>query len=198
LRQIQQVLGGHYVIAGISDRDGEIELQSGSHPYWAWALPPDHSYWSGSHNRPGAPVKVRAMTLDTLVRELALKPPFLLKLDLQGGELAALRGGERMLAETDTIICESAPDDFASVCGFPANRDLALFDLTMLFRIDDGTLAEFYPVFLNRRLDHIKNKDPFGDAARGRSLLSAMDPRRGRLLDKNAQIIAQIRAGVRH
>jgi FkbM family methyltransferase len=152
LREIQQVLGGHYVIAGVSDRDGEIELQTGSHSYWASLMPADHPYWSGSHNRPAKTIKVRALTLDTLVQELALKPPFLLKLDLQGGELAALRGGEKMLAETDAIICETAPDEFPSVCNFLTSRNLGLFDLTEISRMADGTVCEFYPVFLNRSL----------------------------------------------
>lgn len=194
LREIQQVLGGHYVIAGVSDRDGEIELQSGSHPYWASLVPPDHPYWSGSHNRPGQPIKVRALTLDTLVRELALKPPFLLKLDLQGGELAALRGGEKTLAQTDTVICETAGDEFPSICEFLVRRNLAVFDLTCLSRLHDGTLVEFYPVFLNRRLDHIKIKDPFKDAAVTSSILANMEQRRRRLLETNANILAQIRA----
>jgi hypothetical protein len=134
------------------------------------------------------------VTLDTLVRELALKPPFLLKLDLQGGELAALRGGEKMLANTDTVICESAGDEFPAVCEFLVRHNLALFDLTLLNRLNDGTLCEFYPVFLNRRLDHIKLKDPFSDPVQRSSLLAAMDRRRSALLEKNAQIFAQIRA----
>lgn len=198
LREIQKVLGGHYVIAGISDRDGEIELRSGSHPYWASSMVPDHPYWSGSHNRPGETTKVKALTLDTLVRELALKPPFLLKLDLQGGELAALRGGEKMLAETDTVICETAGDEFPSICEFLVRRNLALFDLTLLSRLNDGTLAEFYPVFLNRRLDHIKIKDPFNDPAQVSYLLARMDERRHMLLEKNARLLAQIRASASH
>src|SRR5712671_4453710 len=68
LKEIQQVLGGHYAIAAISDSDGEIELRTGSHPYWASLLSPEHPYWAGSHNRPGAAIKVRALTLDTLVQ----------------------------------------------------------------------------------------------------------------------------------
>lgn len=194
LREIQQVIGGHYVIAGVSDRDGEIELQSGSHPYWSSLMPPDHPYWSGSANRPGQPIKVRALTLDTLMREHSLKPPFLLKLDLQGGELAALRGGEQTLAQTDTIICETAGDEFPSICEFLVRRNLALFDLTNLARLDEGTLTEFYPVFLNRRLDHIKIKDPFRDPAVANSLLASMEQRRRGLLEMNAKILARLRA----
>jgi FkbM family methyltransferase len=195
LMEIQRVLGGHYLIAGVSDRDGEIELQTGSHPYWASLLPPDDQYWAGSHNRPGKRIKVRALTLDTLVQELALKPPFLLKLDLQGGELAALRGGEKMLAETDTVICETAPHEFPSVCEFLTSRNLGLFDLTEMNRLSDGTLCEFYPAFLNRRLDHIKIKDAITDAARIGSLIAAQDQRRNSVLERNAKILAGIRGG---
>jgi FkbM family methyltransferase len=194
LQEIERAVGGHYVIAAVSDHDGEIELQSGSHPYWASSVPPDHPYWSGSHNRPGTPIKVRALTLDTLVRELALKPPFLLKLDLQGAELAALRGGEKMLAETDTVICETAGDEFPSVCELLVRHNLGLFDVTQLSRLHDGTLVEFYPIFLNRRLDHIKIKDPFSDPAKQSSMLALMEQRRHKLLELNASLLAQIRA----
>jgi FkbM family methyltransferase len=194
LRDIQQTLGGHYVIAGVSDHDGEIEFQSGSHPYWASAAALDHPYWGGSHNRPGSTTKMRAFTLDTLVRDLALKPPFLIKLDLQTGELAALRGGEKTLAETDLVICETATEEFPPVCEFLVKRDLDLFDLTTFARLADGTLSQFYPVFLNRRLDHIKMKDAFVDPAQRSSLLAAMDERRRHLLASNARILADIRA----
>ncbi len=197
LREIQQVLGGHYLIAGVCDRDGEFEMRSGSHPYWASSLPPDHPYWSGSHNRPGEAIIVRAVTLDTLVREFDLKPPFLLKLDLQGGELGALRGGEKTLADTDTVICETTGDAFPAVCEFLVRHNLALFDLTSVSRLGDGTLSEFYPVFLHRRLDHIKLKDPFGDPAHTSALLALMDRRRRELLDMNSQILASIRARAR-
>jgi FkbM family methyltransferase len=193
LREIQRVLGGHYLIAGVSNRDGEIELQTGSHPYWASLLPADDPYWAGLHNRPGETIKVRALTLDTLVQELALKPPFLLKLDLQGGELAALQGGEKMLAETDTVICETAPDEFPSVCEFLTSRNLGLFDLTEISRFSDNTVCQFYPVFLNRRLDHIKIKDLFKDPAQISALIAAQDHRRNSVLEKNARILAGIR-----
>ena len=193
LRQIQQVLGGHYVIAAISDHDGEIELNTGSHPYWASSVPAEHSYWAGSINQPGETTKVRALTLDTLVRELALKPPFLLKMDVQCTELAALRGGEKTLAETDAVICETAVDEFPPVCEFLVKRNLALFDLTDIARFNDGTLTQLYPVFLNRRLDHIKNKDAFGDSSQRNSIVARMEGRRDGILKSNAAILAEIR-----
>lgn len=195
LREIQQVLGGHYVIAALSDHDGEIELNAGSHPYWASAVPPEHAYWAGSLNRPGATVKVRALTLDTLVRELALKPPFLLKLDLQCGELAALRGAEKMLAETDVIVCETALDELAPVSEFLVGRNFSLFDLTQIERYGDGTLSQLYPVFVNRRLGHlVKTSDPFSDPAQRSALLANMEARRVGILKSNADVLAQLRA----
>jgi FkbM family methyltransferase len=190
LREIQQALGGHYLIAAISDSDGEVELQTGSHPYWASLLTPEDPYWSGSHNRPGATIKVPAVTLDTLVQRFALKPPFLLKLDLQGGELTALRGGQKMLAETDTIICETANDQFPSICEFLTTRNFGLFDLTGMSRIEsDKSLVEFYPVFLNRRLDHLKTKEPW-NPAKNDAFIAMMDQRRAAILGQIARILA--------
>jgi FkbM family methyltransferase len=195
LREIRQALGGHYIIAAVSDQDGETELNAGSHPYWASAVPLDHSYWAGPLNPPGQVVKVRALTLDTLVRELALKPPFLVKLDLQCGELTALRGAERMLAETDVIVCETAIDEFPSISEFLSRRDLELFDLTDFGRYPNGTLYQFYPVFRHRRLDHImKAKDPYADPAQRTVLLARMKERREALLKDNAAILARLRA----
>jgi len=197
LREIREVLGGHYVIAAVSDHDGEIALNAGSHPYWGSAAPPEHTYWAGAINLPGETVRVRALTLDTLVRELALRPPFLLKIDLQCGELAALRGGEKTLAETDVVICETAVEEFPAVCEFLVGHDLALLDLTELGRHADGMLYQFYPVFLNRRLDHIKNKEAFGTSAQRSALVAQMQTRRDAILKSNADILGQLRARAR-
>ena len=194
LSQIQEVIGGHYAIAAISDHDGEVELQTGSHAYWASLLPPEDPYWAGSHNLPGPAIKVQALTLDTLVQRFALKPPFLLKLDLQGVELAALRGGREMLAETDVIICETANDQFLSICEFLTARNFGLFDLTQIGRnAGDRTLCEFYPVFLNRRLDHIKTKEPWNPANNG-AVIATMNQRRNGILDEIKRILATRRA----
>ena len=39
LRAIRDVLGGHYLIAAVSDREGETELVTSVHPYWGSLRP---------------------------------------------------------------------------------------------------------------------------------------------------------------
>ena len=137
-------------------------------------------------------MRVQALTLDTLVEKFTLKPPFLLKLDLQGAELTALRGGQNMLSETDTIICETANDEFPSICEFLTARNFGIFDLIQLSRLADHTLCEFYPVFLNRRLDHIKAKQPW-DPSNNEAAIASMNNRRHMHLDINANTLMKYR-----
>jgi len=190
LKKIQEVVSGSYAIAAICDFDGEVELHSGSHAYWASVLPHDHPYWSGSHNKPGKGIKVQSLKLDTLVRRFSLKPPYLLKLDLQGGEFAALRGGEEMLKETDTVICETENDEFPRICEFLTGRNYSLFDLTELARSGDGMLYQFYPIFLNRRLDYLIPKVPWKPEF-NEAVIQAMDQRRKVILEGHAKILSK-------
>ena len=54
----------------------------------------------------GTSVDVQVHTLDDFVDELQLEGPILLKADVQGYELAILRGAERVLAMTDLALLE--------------------------------------------------------------------------------------------
>ena len=60
-------------------------------------------------------VTVPVMTLDALVSELDLKPPFLIKMDVQGAEAKVLRGARRVLTETLAIISEADIADFQTI-----------------------------------------------------------------------------------
>ncbi|MGE0253931.1 MAG: FkbM family methyltransferase [Alphaproteobacteria bacterium] len=165
LRQIRDVHGGHYLIGAVGDREGELTLWEGADPYWTSPHGPGSDYWRRMAHEPTGSRTVPVTTLDTLARDLALKPPFLLKLDIQGGEAAALAGGAAVLAETDVVIVETEMVDFQRVNAALVERGFDLFDLTEINRLNsDRSLAWFYPIYLNRRLDHLRESRLWSEA----------------------------------
>lgn len=58
------------------------------------------------------PVTVSVVRLDDLIAAGTIRPPDLIKLDVQGFELAALRGAESALRSTRAIICEVSTQQF--------------------------------------------------------------------------------------
>lgn len=67
--------------------------------------------------------EVRVLTLDSLDEA----PPNVLKIDVEGGELAVLQGATRLLAESvPTLICEVAKENASAVTA--RLRDYTLFD----------------------------------------------------------------------
>src|SRR6478735_215754 len=97
LKAIKEAVGGDYRIAAVTDHIGTIGITQSVHPYWASLRPAGDPYWSRVNDLSAATVEVPATTLDALVGELGLKPPFLLKLDVQGAEEAALHGARDTL-----------------------------------------------------------------------------------------------------
>jgi FkbM family methyltransferase len=193
LKSIKEVMGGEYVIAAVTDHVGEVELNTSAHHYWASLLPDHDPYWTRLHDLRGEKVKVPAVTLDTLAEQFGLKPPFLIKLDLQGSELAALRGGRKVLSQTDVIVCETATDEFSSINAFLDEAGFNLFDLTSLDRFADNTLGWFYPVYLNRRLEFIKQFLPW-DRSQNDHVVRLQVDRRKDILAYNAAMLAKVRA----
>jgi FkbM family methyltransferase len=60
-----------------------------------------------SRGRSMEPRQIRITTLDTIVAEHPeLRPPFFLKIDTEGHELAVLRGATNLLAQTETVLAE--------------------------------------------------------------------------------------------
>ena len=195
LRAIKESAGGHYVIGAASDTDGEAEMTLGVHPYWSSLQSSDDRYWKQIHNLSQGTRKVRTFTIDGLAEQLSLKPPYLLKLDVQGAEAQVLRGARRVLEQTDTVICEANMNDFQSLHGLLAGAGLELFDITQLQRIGNHTLGWFYPVYLSHRLGSIKASSTLWDAQHSDQVIQRQVQRRAALLQVNAQILAEMRRG---
>jgi hypothetical protein len=103
----------------------------------------------------------------TLVKELAVKPPF----DVQGAEKAALAGANAALKQSLTVICEADVDDFQDINIILANAEFDLYDITVLNCIKDGTLGWFYPVYINNKLENL-------DAQENNTVIGAQVARR--------------------
>ena len=192
LKAIQEVMGGHYFIGAITDHAGEIEMTNAVHPYSDSLRPQNDLYWQRINRLGGTTAKVPAQTLDALVARLQLKPPYLLKLDVQGAEVLALSGARAVLEQTHAVICEADIDDFEEIDAALRRAGFGLFDLTVLNRLADRTLGWFYPVYLNRKLDGIR-RHSFWDEKDNAQVIQAQVDRRRAVLEQNAAYLARLR-----
>lgn len=192
LAAIAEVLGGHYFIGAAGDREGEIELTEGVHPYWTSTRPRDNDYWQRHNQLHAGKIRVPMTMLDALAARWSLEPPFLLKLDIQGGELAALRGAASILPQTDLVICEADLADFHAIHAALDSAGFGLFDMTELCRLEDGSLGWFYPIYLNRQHDGLRAK-AIWDAARNEEVIRLQKQRRERVLAQNARLLEHYR-----
>ncbi len=92
----------HYTMAAASDREGELAINV--HPDLVGSsLYREVEMGTGVN---GVIRAVRGVTLDKVIEEARAAGPFLLKLDVQGAEVDALKGAERTLLETECVILE--------------------------------------------------------------------------------------------
>jgi len=150
LRRIHQVVGGHYRISAVSDRAGTVEFHGSTHPYWASAVSADDDYWTSINGQRGEATVIGCQTLDVLLADMALVPPYIIKLDIQGLEAAALRGAAATLPNTAVVICEMLMGEFNPLHNLLTERGFDLFDITNLHRTQAETLGWFDGVYLNR------------------------------------------------
>lgn len=103
-------------------------------------------------------VELPMLTLDGLLTDESLDGPLLLKLDVQGFELEVLRGGERLLAESELVLLEvstlpfneGAPC-FADVIRFMSDHNFHVFDFCgQARRHSDEALFQIDVLFANR------------------------------------------------
>ena len=90
------------------------------------------------------------VTIDSLLEEGAIEMPDLVKLDVQGFELEALRGGQRLFGPVEAFVLEASLFRFMpgiplfhEVVAFMAERDYLAYDFGgWLRRPHDGALGQ--------------------------------------------------------
>jgi hypothetical protein len=162
------------------------------HPYWSSLRPANDSYWDRINGLSQNKMRVPAVTVDSLKEKFNLQPPFIMKLDVQGAEAAALRGAQETLKGTDVVICESDLDDFSVINRLMEDAGFTLYDLTEMRRIGDSSLGWFYPVYLNLRLANIRLRS-FWDPLQNNLIIHKQKERRQAILAKNAELLDLIR-----
>jgi hypothetical protein len=150
-------------------------------------------YWQRINNLASGVQRVPALRLDDLATEWRLKPPFLLKLDVQGAEVQALRGARKVLAETNVVICEADIADFQAINAEIVGAGFDLYDITVVQRIADQTLGWFYPVYLSQRLAHLRPRRFWQDESNETAIQQQIQ-RRQQILARLAYVLPQIRA----
>jgi len=122
----QEIREGKVVVynKGVWDRDAELELRGDSVVI----------------ARNGPPVRVPVTTIDHIVAELQLASVDFIKMDIEGAEKNALRGGRATLAKfapTMALSSEHLPDDATAIpalvrehapVGYRVSWDHCLFD----------------------------------------------------------------------
>jgi FkbM family methyltransferase len=193
LKAIADVAGGHYLIGALTDFEGEIEINTGAHHYWASALPAGGKYWQGQHGVTGNKFKVPATTLDALSKKLNLQPPFMLKLDVQGLEETVLRGGAELLKQTSVVICEAGIDKFNEINAYLVCRDFFLFDLVEMLRDGSGTLLQLYPIYVKEKFRDVLVSVSAWNKEDQAAVIAAQEKRRVEILKWNADFLARYR-----
>lgn len=192
LREIRDVAGIGFHIGPLAATAGPVAMTQGSHSYWASLRRPDESYWRDSGMQAQGSQQVKAATLDTLVREQRFSGPFMLKFDVQGGELEVLKGARDVLKETAAIVIEVHREDFSPVHAHLDAAGFELFDIADLNRNTGGHFAWLYGVYLERsRLPQFAA--PIWTPDRAASVVAQQHEHRSAKLERNAQMLKLLR-----
>jgi len=191
LRKIRDAIGGDYRICAVDEHSGTLELHTSAHPYWASAAPAGDPYWSAINGLKGSSTTVPCRTLDSIVDELALEPPYAIKLDIQGLEARALRSGPRALANSAAVVCEVLPHNFREVNAVLEKACFDLFDLTDINRTPDQTLGWFYATYLHRNYATLGEARHWPDNANA-AAIEQQQQRRASMVAKIDNLTAKI------
>ena len=194
LKAIKDTIGGHYLISAVTDYEGNIELTQSVHPYWASTRPTGDPYWRRINNLRTDKVSVPATTLDALARNLSLKPPFFIRLDVQGSERSAIAGAREILKNTHFVLVEADMEDFQDINRAMVEAGFVLYDLTHLQRAQSGDMGWFYPIYVNAKLETVLPQE-FWKAENNDKIVQQQNARRSAMLNFNINLLNRIKFG---
>lgn len=154
-RKLATKYGAGYEIAALSCIEGEVMIR----------VDPNFYNTHVDHLQPGNVYtelrRVPMRTLDAVVEQHALQPPFAVKLDVQGGEMDVLRGGLRTLDDAVVVTAEvnifSERDTLVELLALMQGLGWALFDITDLsYNRSDQSLYQCYATFFPKGMDFRK------------------------------------------
>lgn len=187
-RKLAEKFGAGYEIAALTCVEGQVALR----------IDPDfyntHVDQLQSASTYETTRLVAAHTLDSVVQRHALQAPFALKLDLQGGELDALRGSLRTLEQAVAVTAEiqifSGRDTLVELLAFMQSRGWALYDLTdPAYYASDDTFYQCYATFIPQRMEFRKDT-PWCLPAQLPARLEQLRERRARNLEAIEDLVA--------
>ncbi len=133
--------GSEWILAGAGAEPGELTLTVWEDLAGSSFLPGIGSESAASnHHR-----TVKIITIDQLLNDQKLPLPQLVKLDIQGFELEALKGATQLLGQVEVFILE--------VSLFPFLPGQPIFDQVISFMRNSGYVVYDFPGFSRRPLD---------------------------------------------
>lgn len=157
LKEICGRLNAQYHLCALTDTDGEAAFYVPESAPTGSSLLPRSNRWkaslAGSANAAVRETKVPARRLDSFNLQGSR---ILIKIDVEGAELAVLRGAAETLKRTDVVICELRVQDrhggqaeMADVLSFMAGQQFHLFDIVEMESQRDGPLAYIDAAFVH-------------------------------------------------
>jgi FkbM family methyltransferase len=135
-------------LRAVSDQTGSASYYATRASVFASLLPPAPALHA-LYALPGAPTEVlETVDVDTIrLDDLVHEPVSVVKIDVQGGELAVLRGGQRVMRGAAAVLIEvvfvphySGDASFPEVDRAMADLGLHLYDISRPFRLDGRAL----------------------------------------------------------
>jgi FkbM family methyltransferase len=147
--------GWHRLAVAVGAFDGEVTVEIPDSRYGAFSATILPAGAGASAERRTISRRVRQRRVDSLLADGLLRPPQLVKLDVQGYESAVLEGGERLWGSTEVFMIELSLDRFwagaktlPEMIAFFAARGFLPFDFYHQFRGEDGLLSQIDCAFL--------------------------------------------------